>query len=141
MNAFDDWFFARYAGEEELHEVYHRHIFSILDRVAVWTFFGVLAPFSLYYADIFHISAYLGADMVAYWFVLVYVFLMYRIFDWYNDVWILTSGGLVDLDWSVFGRRTQHIEYHDISGLEVVEGGMLDSLIGRADVVLRTHAE
>lgn len=47
----------------------------------------------------------------------------------------------MDLDWSVFGRRTQHIEYHDISGLEVVEGSVLDSFIGRADVVLRTHAE
>ncbi|HRI36307.1 MAG TPA: hypothetical protein PK765_04525 [bacterium] len=47
----------------------------------------------------------------------------------------------MDLDWSLFSRRTQHIEYHDISGLEVMEGGMFDSLIGRADVILRTHAE
>ncbi|HRI36308.1 MAG TPA: hypothetical protein PK765_04530 [bacterium] len=92
MNAFDAWFFAKYAGEEEVQEVYHRHTFSILDDIIVWTFFGVLVPFYCYYADLFHFASYVRPEILAYLFSGVYVFLMYRIFDWYNDVWILTSG-------------------------------------------------
>lgn len=66
---------------------------------------------------------------------------MYRVFDWYNDVWIITGDSIVDLDWSFFRKRAQHIGYEDVGSIDVVEGGLLDMLFSRADIVIRTQSE
>jgi hypothetical protein len=45
---------------------------------------------------------------------IIYIKIIYDIFDWYNDVWIITDSGVVDLDWSIFKTKMSTIDFDNI---------------------------
>lgn len=69
------------------------------------------------------------------------MYLLYKIFDWYNDVWLITDSGVVDIDWDIFARHIIHIDYNDIKGSEIQSHSFWDSIFHKWDVVLYTAGD
>lgn len=61
---------------------------------------------------------------------------MLKLFDWYNDVWIVTDRGIVDLDWTPLRKNTAFTEYKDITGIESNENSWFDSVLKMGDLVI-----
>ena len=115
MNKFDRIFFDKYlSGDDEVLLVCHKHPVLIIDTAIVWLFFGLLVPLFFYYN-----SYSIGNVLFPVWYMEVYLFgvyamLLYKIFDWYSDAWILTKKGIIDLDWSLFSRDISYVDFKDI---------------------------
>jgi hypothetical protein len=57
MNRFDSLFFSQYvSSEEKILEVFHRHIFIVLEDIFLWVFFAVIIPSFLYAQNLFSIQ-------------------------------------------------------------------------------------
>ncbi len=46
--------------------------------------------------------------------LLIFSKLIYDIFNWYNDVWIITDSGVVDLDWALFSTDMTTVKFENI---------------------------
>lgn len=142
MNYFDQVFFQKYLREkEELIFVCHRHPLLIVDRIIVALFLGLLLPTFFYFNNSFQIQAIVPFLYFEIYAIILYFFLIYKIFDWYNDVWIITSLGILDIDWNIFTRHVIFIDYHDVKGTEIQTHSFLDSLFHKGDILLYTEGE
>lgn len=115
MNYFDQIFFEKYLREgEELLFVCHKHIVLVIDTIILLLVFGLALPTFFYYNDSFSLTSLVPFQYFELYAVGLYCYIMYRVFDWYNDVWLITDQGIVDIDWDVFARSVEYIEYQDI---------------------------
>ncbi len=71
----------------------------------------------------------------AYIFIL-FVVILYKILDWYCDVWIITERGIIDVRWSLFTKDTTFTEFHDISGIQAQQHSVFDKLWSIGDITL-----
>jgi hypothetical protein len=48
--------------------------------------------------------------------LLFFVFLkiVYELFNWYNDVWIITDNAVYDIEWSLLKTRVESIHHDNI---------------------------
>lgn len=142
MNYFDELFFQKYLRtDEELVFVCHRHPILIVDRIIVTLFFGLMIPTFFYYNNILAFQDILPFLYFETFILGLYCFLIYKIFDWYNDVWIITSLGIIDIDWDIFTRHTIYIDYSDIKGAEIQTSSLWDAAFHKWDVVLYTAGD
>ena len=92
MNYFDQIFFQKYLREgEELFFVCHRHPLLIIDRIVITLFIGLALPTFFYYNNSFSLQTLVPFLYFETYAVILYLFLVYKIFDWYNDVWLITD--------------------------------------------------
>lgn len=138
MNKFDSLFFAQYIGaEEKVEQVFHRHFFVIIEDILLWVFFGVVVPSFLYYYDIFGIQAVIIPIYVSVYLLLIYAILIYKIFDWYADVWVATTTTLIDVKWRWFTSHLLYIPYEKIEGIEVRTHSWVAAIFRMSDVVVK----
>ncbi|MDD2917109.1 MAG: hypothetical protein PHH70_04670 [Candidatus Gracilibacteria bacterium] len=142
MNYFDQVFFSKYLREgDELIFVCHRHPLLIVDRVIVTLFVGLALPTFFYYNNSFSLQSLVPFLYFEIYAVSLYIYLIYKIFDWYNDVWLITESGVVDIDWDIFARHVIYIDYHDIKGSEIQSHSFWDSIFHKGDVILYTAGD
>jgi hypothetical protein len=67
----------------------------------------------------------------------IYFVLIYKIFDWYTDVWILTKETLIDLRWQFFTSNLVIIPFEKIEGMEVRTYSWIYSILGISDIVVK----
>lgn len=67
----------------------------------------------------------------------VYTILMYKIFDWYADVWIATESTIVAVKWKWFTSNILYIPYSKIEGIEVRTLSWVAALFRMSDVVVK----
>ncbi len=138
MNKFDALFFSQYTNPNEtVTEVFHRHFLVIVEDILLWTFFAVLIPAFLYSQDIFHIQSGISQFSSTIYLVLVYGILMYKLFDWYADVWVATDATIVDVKWRYFTSNLLYIPYDKVEGIEVKTRSWFTAMIGMSDVVVK----
>jgi len=46
--------------------------------------------------------------------ILIFFKNIYDIFNWYNDVWIITKDGVIELDWALFSSNSTSVKYSSI---------------------------
>lgn len=118
-------------------EVFHRHFLVILEDIFLWIFFGVLLPGFLYYYNVFGIQLGVSTLMFSLYLLLIYAIVMYKVFDWYADVWIATESTIIDVKWKWFTSNLLYIAYDKIEGIEVRTRSWLTALAGMSDVVIK----
>ena len=135
-------FYASYLGEGEgMVAVCHRHVALIIDTVIAGIFFVAFVPAFIYGYNLF------GIDMRVKWWMFegyefaAYLFIMYRIMSWYNDVLIVTTSGVTDLDWGIFRQHTRAVAYRSIEAIEITEDSAMRIFFNRGDIVVRTNVE
>lgn len=142
MNTFDELFFAKYVPEGgELLFVCHRHIIRIIDHIILVLFFGAFLPAFFYYNDSFQIRSLVSFGYFEGYLVLVYLYLIYGVFDWYNDVWLITDHGIIDIDWKFFTGSQIYVGYHSIHGIAIQRDSIFDSILGKGDIEIHLEDE
>lgn len=142
MNKFDELFFTKYVTEDaELLFVCHRHVTLIIDRIFLILFFGVFLPSFFYFNDSFSLRELVPFAYFEGYLAAVYLFLLYSVFDWYNDVWLITDHGIVDLDWNVFAGNVTYVSFHSIHGVEIKRDSIFDTLLGKGDISIHLEDE
>ncbi len=142
MNQFDNLYFAKYVREEdELLFVCHRHPILIIDNILLWCFFGVIIPVFFYLQNSFGIADLVGLGYFELYLIIVYGCLVYVVFDWYNDVWLITNRGIIDVDWQYFSGDVHYIEYQATHGIEVKTHSIIDSIFGKGDIYVHLETQ
>lgn len=136
MNKFDEIFFSNYVTNwTKIITVLHKHIIIVVDKLIINYFFWVIIPsFLYYYSDT--IKSYIPFFIFEIFLIWMFIRGLYTIFDWYNDVWIMTEDGVIDLDWRMFTSDSVAVKYAWIEGLEFIEKWFLDSLLWKWDIVI-----
>ncbi|GAB0174523.1 MAG: hypothetical protein HHAS10_04020 [Candidatus Altimarinota bacterium] len=138
MNNFDNLFFRAYTGaDSEIREVFHRHYFIIIEDIVVWVFFGIVVPGFLYSQDIFSIRSSITPIYSYFYMTFMYLILMYKLFDWYVDTWIMTESMIVSMRWKWFSSDILYIPYKKIEGIEIRTQSWWAALLGMSDVVVK----
>lgn len=75
------------------------------------------------------------------WLAGVYLALIFQVFDWYNDVWIITNRGIVDVTWNIFSGSTSYLAYEAVKGIEVKSNSILDSVFDKGDIWIHLDDE
>lgn len=138
MSTFDTLFFEQYISEnEKIEKVFHRHMFVMIEDLLVWIFFALILPSFLYYYDVFTLRTVVDSSWIHGYMLLLYFILLYKIFDWYLDVWIMTDKTLVEMRWKWFTPQLLYINYDKIESIEVRTPSWMYSVVGISDV--RVH--
>ncbi len=138
MNRFQSLFFSSYiAPDEEIQHIFHRHFFVIIEDIVLWIFFSLFIPGFLYYLNLAHVQDVLLPWHIYTYLFVIYFILIYKIFDWYTDVWILTRETLIDLRWQFFTSNLVIIPFEKIEGMEVRTYSWIYSVLGISDIVVK----
>ncbi len=136
MNTFDKRFFQKYTPEwQDIRGIVHQHPIDVLWRVFLWLWLGALLPSFLYYYSI-SIKDLIPFYLLEWFLIIIYIKIIYDIFDWYNDVWIITNDWVIDLDRSIFKAKMQTISYDNIEWLEVEENWIIDKVLKKWDLII-----
>lgn len=124
------------SDEEKLIFAVHQHWFALYRPVAKIGFFGLVLPilFWLMLPPAFYIFAV--------WFVVAFMRFLYEVIDWYFDVLLVTSDGIIDIDWrGVFSKSSHRIEYESITGVHYEKEGLWGTLFdfGPLHITIEGH--
>ncbi|MDC0506237.1 hypothetical protein OAN96_01430 [Candidatus Gracilibacteria bacterium] len=136
MNRFEKNFFGKYVPEgQEIKGIIHEHWVRIIGKLFFWMTAGAFIPTFLYtYSE--RLQSEIPLMYLQGFLILVYIKIVYEIFNWYNDVWIVTDKGVVDLDWELWSTDMKTVNYENIEGQEVEQNGIWDTILRKGDIVL-----
>jgi len=142
LNYFDELFFAKYVkSDDEVIEVCHKHPIWIIDDILIWMFFWVILPSFFYYNNTFNSNNLVDFIYFESFVIFIYLVLMYKIFDWYNDSWIITSNWIIDLDWQLFKANIVYIDFDDIKWIELQQSSIWDWFLDKANIIIHLEGE
>lgn len=135
MNQFDTLYFQKYLGEDdELLFVCHRHPILIIDNIMLWCFFGGVLPIFFYLQNTFGLQAIIDQSWLELFLLFIYFTIIYQVFDWYNDVWVITNKGIIDITWNIFSGSRNYLSYDAAHGIEVKSHSFFDSILNKGDI-------
>ena len=141
MNNFEQTFFKKFVPEwQEIIEVFHRHWIKIFDDIFLALGLWVLIPIFLYSTSLF-IQENISFIYFEIYLIILYLIIIYKIFDWYNDVLILTNSWITRLEWSLFKSDTSSVDYEHIEWSWVEQNWVLDKILNRWDVIIHKFWE
>jgi hypothetical protein len=141
MNKFDTTFFKKYIPEwQEIKEVIHTHFIDILSSLITKMFLFVFIPVILY-KEALLIREILPFRYLEIYLFLIYIRLMYEVFNWYNDVWIVTNEWVVCLVRSFLKVKSETISYENIEWVSVEQIGLIDKVLSKWDVIINKFWE
>ena len=135
MNKFEVRFFWKYVPDwQEIKLVVHKHYVDILWSLIVWLSIAIIPSFLYYYS--IAIQVLVPFYYLEIFLLLIYFKVIYNIFDWYNDVWIVTGESITDLQWSLFRANMNSVNFNNIEGLWVEQDGIVDKLLSKGDIII-----
>ena len=136
MNNFELKFFQKYVPEwDKMLGVIHEHWLKIVDNVLVLLGLFSIIP-SFMYFNSYRLQEWIPFYMLEIYLFLIFLKLIYDIFDRYNDVWIITSSWVVDLDWALFSTDMTTVKYENIEWVEVEQYWILDTVLNKWDIII-----
>ncbi|MBU0766168.1 PH domain-containing protein [Patescibacteria group bacterium] len=111
--------------EEEVTEIVHKHwIFGV--KYLFWPSLSFLTAWFLLYLAPFLVIFYISVI----WSIASLVWLLRNFFDYYLDAWIITSKGIIDVEWhGWFHRESTRVLYSDIQGISYEINGIFSTLL------------
>ena len=111
--------------DEEIRMVVHKH-WLIGIRFLIWPTLSFLCADALLLLSRTQAIAIIGSV----WAVFSLVWLLRNFFDYYLDAWIITSHGVIDLEWlGWFHRQSSRVLYSDIQGVSTETHGVTGTLL------------
>lgn len=136
MNSFDLKFFQKYTPEwQNIQHIVHAHPIIILGRLILWLFLWVFIPVFFYYYS-FRLKGFIPFYFLEWWLLIIYTKIVYDIFDWYNDVWIITDAWVIDLDWSLLRTNMSTIDFENMEWMEVEQNSIFDKILSKWDLII-----
>ena len=136
MNKFEQDFLKKYIPEgQEAFHVIHTHPIVVIRNLIVQIILLLVLPiWFFYFSKTLH-------KQIPFFYFEIYIFLVflkiiYDIFNWYNDVWIVTNTSVVALNWTFFKVKTESKTFENIEWVWVDEDWILDKLMRKWDVII-----
>ncbi len=132
MKSFHKILFSGFLDDDEkILYLAHRHIFVHMKDLARVFVFGLLIPGFFYL---------MFPDAKLFWFGWLGIgtmMFLYKVFDWYYDVWIFTDIGVVNVEWNgFFDRAASRVDYHMIEGISYTVRGVWQTLFNYGDIMI-----
>ncbi len=141
MNKFEYNFFKKYVPEDEqLMHVIHVHTIEIINKVIARLVLWVWIPCFFYYNSIMlkEVIPFIAFEVILF---LLFLRIVYVIFDWYNDVFILTDLTLYQLNWKLTKKTLDSIPFEKIHLIEVEENWQMDKTFKKWDLIIHRLEE
>lgn len=136
MNRYEKMFFSKFIPDwSEVKYVVHEHFVVILDRLIILLILFVFIPTFMYYLSP-RINELIPFSYLEIYLILVYIKIIYDIFDWYNDVWIITEKNVIDLKWALFYIKVNSVDYESIEWIEIEQKWILDKVLWKWTLVI-----
>lgn len=135
MNRFDQLFFSKYVAGSEIIDIAHKHIIIIIDKIILNYFFWVILPTFIYYNSL-SIQSFTPFFVLEFFIIWMFIKNIYDIFNWYNDVWIITEDSVVELEWKLFSNNATSVSFWSIEWLEIIQGWIMDTIFWKWDIVI-----
>ncbi len=134
-------FFKKYIPEwQQIQAIVHEHVFVILGKLILWMSFWVFIPVFLYYHS-FAIQWAIPFYILEILLIFVFIKVIYDIFNWYNDAWIITDDGIYDLEWSLLKTNLESVRYDSIEGIEIDKHRIWDTIFNKWDILIHKFGE
>ena len=136
MNKFEENFFRKYTPEwQDIKWIIHEHWIRVVKVLTLWISLWALIPSFMYYNSI-RIQEVIPFYFLEILLILTFVKVIYEIFNWYNDVWIITNEWVVDLDWALFSTDMTTVNYENIEWVEVEQHWIMDMILNKWDIII-----
>lgn len=125
---------------KEIHAVIHQHWIVVMDSFILWVSFGAIIPAFLYYQSerLRELIPFYALEILLF---LVFCKVLYELFNWYHDVWIISDDAVYDLEWSLLKTNLENIHYENIEGVEIDKHRIWDSVFNKWDIIIHKFWE
>lgn len=125
---------------QKIEAVIHQHWLSVMDSFILWLSFWALLPSFLYYQSerIRDLVPFMYMEILLF---LVFFKIVYELFNWYNDVWIITDHALYDLEWSLLKTKVESIHHENIEWVEIDKHRIWDNIFNKWDIIVHKFGE
>jgi hypothetical protein len=125
---------------QKIEAVIHQHWLSVMDSFVLWLSFGALLPSFLYYQSerIRDLLPFYCMEILLF---LVFFKIIYELFNWYNDVWIITDHAVYDLEWSLLKTNVESIHHENIEWVEIDKHRIWDNIFNKWDIIIHKFWE
>lgn len=129
MNRFESLFFEKYIAEWlEIKWIIHSHFMWIFSKIFLWLCMWAIFPSFIYYLSD-RLRELIPFIFLEWFLIIIFIKIIYDIFDWYNDVWIVTNNSVVQLEWALFKTDTTSVDFDKIEWIEVEQNWLWDKLL------------
>lgn len=136
MNSFETKFFEKYIPEwQKMKDVIHEHWIKIVSNLFLSLSMAVFIPSIVYFYSE-RLQSIIPFYAFEIFLIIIFIKIIYDIFDRYNDVWIITDKAIVDLDWALFKTSMKTVNYENIEGLEVDQSGIWDKILRKWNLIV-----
>ncbi len=133
--------YQKYVPEwQEIHAVIHQHWVVVIDGFILWLAFWAFIPSFLYYQSerIRDLVPFYAVEALLF---VVFLKIVYELFNWYHDVWIITDEAVYDLEWSLFKTNLESLHHENIEGIEIDKHRIWDSIFNKGDIIIHKFWE
>lgn len=134
-------FYQKYIPEwKEIHAVIHQHWIVVMDSFILWVSFGAIIPAFLYYQSerLREVVPFYVLEILLF---LVFCKVLYELFNWYHDVWIIADDAVYDLEWSLLKTNLENIHYENIEWVEIDKHRIWDNIFNKGDIIIHKFWE
>lgn len=125
---------------QEIQEIIHQHWLTVMDSFILWLSFGALIPSFLYYQSE-RLRDFIPFYVIELLLFFVFLKIVYELFNWYFDVWIVTDKAIYDLEWSLLKTNLESIHFENIEWVEIDKHRIWDSIFAKGDIIIHKFWE
>ena len=125
---------------QEVQAVIHQHWLVVFDKFLLWLLLWAWLPAFLYYQSerIQDLVPFVFLEVLL---LLVFIKIVYELFNWYNDVWIITNEAVYALEWSLLKTNVESVHHGNIEGIEIDRNRIWDSIFNKWDIIIKKFWE
>lgn len=119
--------------DEKLVYVVHQHWFAVYKPICKTSFFGLVVPAVLWLMFPGDIAFWIFGV----WFVIGFASFLYEVVNWYFDVLLITTCGVIDLSWrGIFDKSSTRINFEAIIGTSYDKIGFWSNIFNFGMIVV-----
>jgi len=125
---------------QNIEAIIHQHWLSVMDSFIAWLSFWALLPSFLYYQSerFREVIPFYIMELLLFF---VFMKIVYELFNWYRDVWIITDSWVYDLEWSLLKTNVESIHYENIEWVEIDKHRIWDNIFNEWDIIIHKFWE
>ena len=136
MNKFEISFFEKYIPYgQNIKWIIHVHFMDIISQLFLWlSMWAIIPSFLYYYSD--RIKELIPFYYLESLLIIIFIKVIYDIFDWYNDAWIITNNWVVQLEWALFRTDTESVDFDKMEWIEVEQNWIIDKIFQKWTLII-----
>lgn len=134
-------FYSKHIPEDqEIRAILHTHWVTVFDSFLLWISFGAVIPSFLYYNSV-RLQELIPFAAVEIFLFGIFLKILYELYNWYNDIWVITDTAIYDIEWSLLKTKVESVHFESIEGIEVEKHRIWDTIFNKGDIVLHRFGE